>query len=849
MDKGRSNGSLGWQGKMAWRDSRTNRKQLLVFVSSIVLGVAALVGISSFGRNLRAIINEQAKTLLGADLVIRSPRPWNPEAEEFLRTIPGRESREVSFLSMVTFPGHPQTRLAQVRSLEGDFPFYGEFETEPKSAAASFRSSPSALVEETLMLQLGLRVGDIIRIGSFDYRIAGKLRKVPGEGGTASMLGGRVYIPMRYLSQTRLLQAGSLANYRAYFQLRPGVDAEALGRQLEPSMARLQLDSETVEERKASLGRAFQNMYHYLNLVGFVALLLGGIGIASSIHVYVTRKLNTIAVLRCLGAGIGQTFRIYLAQALAVGLAGAMAGSLLGLAIQWLLPTLLREFLPITIPFSISWLPVLEGLAIGVALALLFSLLPLLQIRRISPLLALRSSFEGQDAGHRDPYRYLIYLLLMLATTAFAIAQTREWRQGLAFTAGIVISLGLLALVGRLMMALVSRFLPDNWPYVWRQGLANLYRPNNQTLVLLLSLGLGCCLITTVYLIHHLLLSQISLSGGSNRPNLILFDIQSDQRPAVAQLLQAQGAPALQQVPIVTMRLTQVKGQKVESLLLDKRRTIPEWLLRREYRCTYRDRLEDTETIVAGRWNGHAETATIPAVSLEDKTAQRLKVQVGDHLDFDVQGVPMAVTVGSLRKVEWGKATPNFFIVFPEGVLEKAPKFYVMMTRSQSSQMSAQIQQAVVSQFPNVSVIDLALILASVDAVLAKVSFVIRFMAMFSIFTGLTVLGGAVITGRYQRIQESVLLKTLGASRRQVLRILMVEYVFLGLFSSLSGSILAVAATWALARFLFKVTLTIAYLPTVAVLLGVLGLTLLTGMLSSRGIHSRPPLEVLRSDT
>jgi putative ABC transport system permease protein len=356
-------------------------------------------------------------------------------------------------------------------------------------------------------------------------------------------------------------------------------------------------------------------------------------------------------------------------------------------------------------------------------------------------------------------------------------------------------------------------------------------------------------LITTVYLIHYLLLSQISLSGGSNRPNMILFDIQSDQQAAVAQLLQAQGAPALQQVPIVTMRLTEVKGQKVEGLLLDPRRPIPEWLLRREYRCTYRDHLEDTETIVAGRWNGHAEPMSIPAISLEDKTAQRLKVQVGDRLDFDVQGVPMTVTVGSLRKVEWEKVTPNFFIVFPDGVLEKAPRFYVLVTRSQSSQMSARIQQAVVSQFPNVSVIDLALVFASVDAILSKVSFVIRFMAMFSIVTGLAVLAGAVITGRYQRIQESVLLKTLGASRSQVLRILMVEYLFLGLFSSLSGSILALAATWALARFLFKFTLTIAYLPTVAVLLGTLGLTLLTGMLSSRGIYSRPPLEVLRSDT
>ncbi len=514
-----------------------------------------------------------------------------------------------------------------------------------------------------------------------------------------------------------------------------------------------------------------------------------------------------------------------------------------------MLPSLLREFLPVTIPFSISWLAVVEGVVVGAAVTIFFALLPLLSIRRVSPLLALRSSFESHPPGRSDPYRWLICLLLILGMVAFATTQTRQWRQGIAFSMMVLLSFAFLGLVARVIMSAARKFLPRTWPYVWRQGLANLYRPNNQTLVLVLSLGLGCFLVTTLYAVHHLLLSQISRPGSSGRPNMILFDIQSDQQAGVVQLIESLGAPMLQQIPIVTIRLSKVKGQTAEELLRDPKHSIPEWMLRREYRCTYREHLLETERVVAGGWQGRAATDSRPTVSLEDKLAQRLGVRAGDRLEFNVQGVSLPVTVGSLRKVDWAKLTPNFFIVFPTGVLEGAPQSHVLVTRVVSSETSARLQQAVVGQFPNVSVVDLELVLSTLDSILDKISFVIRFMAMFSIVTGLTVLVGAVLTGRYQRIQESVLLKTLGASRKQVLRILMVEYLFLGVFSSIAGLLLAVTATWALARFLFKAPFAMGPLPTAGVLLGVVLLTLLTGMLSSRGVYSRPPLEVLRSDT
>lgn len=834
---------------MSWRDSRSSRRRLLLFVASITLGVAALMAMSSFGANLRQGLDHQARTLLGADLVIRSRQPFSEAAEQLLATLSGEQSRETSFSSMVVFPKNGGTRLAQVRALEGQFPFYGEMETEPAVAAWGFRQATLALVEDGLLLQFGAQVGDDIKIGALTYRIAGRLKKAPGESAASGILGARVYIPMQYLSQTRLLQRGSAATRKVYFRLPKETNVEQLVKKLEPELLRLRLDSETVEERKANLGRSLENAYDYLNLVAFIALLLGSIGVASSVHVYIKQKVNTLAVLRCLGAKSRETFTIYLLQTAALGLIGSFAGVLLGVAVQYLLPKVMQDFLPVAIPFSISWASFSQALLTGFSVALAFSLLPLLSFRKVSPLLAIRSSFEEGSRRRFDPLRTMLCLLILCGIVVFSIAHSRRPVHGLWFAGGLLAALGLLAGVAHLVRFLAKRFFPTSWSYVWRQGLANLYRPNNQTLALMLSLGLGTFLMMTLYLIHSVLVQEATLMSSGRQPNMVLFDIQTDQRQELAGLIRSFGLPILQEVPIVTMRLASVRGRAVEEILKAPGNSIPESALQREYRSTYREQLIDTEKLILGKWQPRANEAEAPIlVSLEEGIAKRLQVALGDELIFDVQGLPIATRVGSLRKVEWERVQPNFFVVFPAGVLEEAPQFYVTVLRTRSNEESARLQQAVVQKFPNVSAIDLALIVSLIDTILSKVAFVVRFIALFSIFTGLIVLAGAVITGRYQRIQESVLLRTLGASRRQVLRILIVEYLFLGSLAALTGLVLAWGASWGLATFVFEAPFAPALLPSVLALLLITALTVVIGMLNSRGIASRSPLEVLRAE-
>ncbi|MGW8182186.1 MAG: ABC transporter permease, partial [bacterium] len=339
--------------------------------------------------------------------------------------------------------------------------------------------------------------------------------------------------------------------------------------------------------------------------------------------------------------------------------------------------------------------------------------------------------------------------------------------------------------------------------YEYRQGLANLYRPHNQTTVLVLALGLGTFFLLTIYLTQASLLKEVQLTAEGMRPNLILFDIQSDQKRGVEEILESNELPLLQNVPIVTMRLASINKRRVQEIMADPDHSSRDWALLREYRCTYRASLVDTEKILEGTFQSEASEDSIQ-VSLERGIAEQLKVSVGDQLVFDVQGVPVETTVGSIRKVDWRNFQPNFFAVFPMGVLENAPQFHVFVTRTGSPAISAEVQRLVVRSFPNVSAIDLSLLIETIDSILDQVVIAIRFMAVFCIATGFVVLMGAVVSGRYQRLKESALLRTLGASTRQIHRILLAEYSLLGLFSACMGVLLALVGSWALTTFLFE---------------------------------------------
>jgi putative ABC transport system permease protein len=836
--------------KMAWRDSRASRRRLLLASLSIVLGIAALVAIGSFNANLRRAIDEQAKTLLGADLEVTSRSTLTDEAKAFLRDLGGQRSEEVAFATMVVFPtAEGQTRLVSLRALEGGFPFYGTFKTAPEGAPENLRTGGNvAILERTLLEQFGLSVGDPVRLGTETFTVIGALEQIPGESAAVATLSPRVYIPLSRLEATGLIGPGSLVRYKSYFKFEAGRDVEALVRDLRERFRELRLGFDTVEERKRELGQSLRNVYAFLSLVGFIALFLGAIGVASAIHVHVRQKIPTVAVLRCLGASARRSFGVYFVQGLGLGVVGAALGALLGIGVQLALPHLVGRILPFEVDFFISAASVARGAGAGLLICGLFSLLPLLAVRRVSPLVAIRAQVAESTRG--DPLRWLVYAAIVAAVTAFALWQAPRWQIGLGFVGMLAVSFGVLAGLARVVAWAARRFTPRSAPYVWRQGIANLHRPNNRTVLLLLALGLGTFLVVTLTLARATLVAQIENTGGGDRPNLLFFDIQDDQIGPLTRILAAERAPLRAQAAIVTMRLASLKGRAVADILRDPDSPIPTWTLRREYRSTYRDALSRTEKLVKGEFIGRVEPdIDVVPVSLEVGIARDLRVDVGDELEFDVQGLPMRARVASLREVEWRRLEPNFFIVFPAGVLEAAPKFFVAATRAEMPADSARIQRAVVRELPNVSAIDLALVLETLDRIFSRVQFVIQFMALFTVVTGVIVLAGAVLSGRFQRLREVVLLRTLGATRRQLVRIQLVEYAVLGVLAAFVGCGLAVLANFLLARFVFETTGVVSPGTLLLATVAVTAVTLLTGLLSNRGVTDHPPLEVLRQET
>ncbi len=839
--------NIPWLFQMAWRDSRKSRSRLFLFVSSIVFGIAALVAIYTFGFNLKKDIDAQAATLIGADLTVHTEKLPDAKTQKFLDSLGDRRSQERSFASMVYFPKSQNTRLAQVKALQGEFPYYGKLETIPESAGVDFRNGKKALVDQTLMLQYNAKVGDSIKVGYTTFLIEGTLTKAPGQAGIASGIAPMVYIPMQYLDQTGLVQKGSRINYSFHYKYDHPVDMVKLTKNLDPRFEKLELGYETIETRKENTGRAFANLTDFLALVGFIALLLGCVGVASAIHIYVREKIASIAIMRCLGVKAYEAFLIYLIQIIGIGLIGSILGAALGTGVQHLLPVVFKDFLPISVTTDISWAAVWQGVVLGVTISILFALLPLIAIRRISPLNTLRMSYENINLL-RDPFRWLVYAVILAFIAIFTHSQIDGWQACTFFTIGIVVAYYILVGIARLLMYVTRVFIKSSWSYVWRQGFANLYRPNNQTIVLIVSIGLSTAFICTLFFIQGILIKQVSLSASGNQANMILFDIQVKQKDALAELTKKEHLPLIQQVPVVSLRIDKFNGKTQELAKKDSSMKHSMWLFRNEFRVTYRDTLTPTEKIASGDWIGKAPANGDVPISIDDRFAKGMKLKIGDKIVFNVQGIPINARVASTREVNWNRMQTNFIFLFPKGVLDDAPQFYAFGTHVPNKQVSARYQQHVVRAFPNVSMIDLGFILSILEDLMDKVGSIIRFMAMFSIVTAIVVLIASVRISKYQRIQESVLLRTMGASRRQIFSITTIEYLFLGGLSAFTGILIALAGSWLLAKYNFQVPFSANPVPPLLLFLTIAALTIIIGLLNSRGTLTKPPLEILRGE-
>jgi putative ABC transport system permease protein len=842
----------GFTLRMAWREGRSSLGRLLLYGGAIVMGVSALVAIHSFRNDVQRALDSEAQSLLGADVRVASTRPLPDSLTVILDSLAAvgvGSARVTTLVSMVLNQRSEGVRLLQVKAVDPGYPFYGDVRTDPRGQWDRLHAQPVAFVDPAVLIQLDARVGDTLSVGNARFVLGGTVTGLPTDLGLQTAVGPRLFISRAFLEPTGILTFGSLARYHVYIRMPEREDRDALWERYEDLLQESQLNYTTAQIQAQELTFAVDFLSRYLGLIGLAALLLGGIGVASAIHVYVRERLVSVAVLRCLGARQGTVFRAYLVQAALLGGIGSLVGVGLGIGIQHVLPSLLGGLIPVDVTPQVALGPVLAGALAGTWTSLIFALSPLLEIRGVPPLLALRHNVEPVRAARG--IRGVVWGVLVVSVVGIAVLEAPSLGEGLAFAGGITVVGLVLWGTALALVHLTRRFLPSSAGYPIRQGLSNLFRPGNQTVAVTFALGFGAFIVGTVRLVEVNLARQFALEADDQRANLLLFDIQASQVESVLALLEGSGASAISQVPLVPARLTAINGESVDSLNTRPAESRPEgWALRREYRHTYREGIVDTEELIEGEWwqAGDAESGDGPGlISLETDLASSLRVGIGDRITWNVGGALIETEIANLRVVDWAQFAPNFFVVFEPRVLEDKPQTRLAFARIESETARAEFQRDLVRAEPNVSVLDLSRIQEAIDRVLARVNQAVRFLGVFSTLAGLFVLIGALATTRYQRMREGALLRTLGARKRVILLVLLSEYAALGGLAVTTGLGLSIGASWLLLAQVFGAAFVLPLARFVGLAATVAALTVVVGLLGSRGVLRSPPLVVLRS--
>ena len=858
MRTGPSAPGLGLAARLAWRETRAGWRHFTGLVACVALGVAALAGVDSFADGLHRTMGREARVLLGGDLELRSARPLPDEAEAAVAGLAGEGAtvtRIRELAAMARNPATGRTLLVELKAVDGAYPLYGRLETErpPSHAGSAMLGDGEVLVQAPLLARLGLSVGGTLEVGGASFTVAGLVTREPDRPAGMFALGPRVLLSDGAMARTDLIRQGSRVRHRLLVRLPAGRDAVEARAGLSRTLTDPAIRVATHDDAQPGLRRFLDQLTTYLGLVGLTSLLVGGIGVAASVRTFVRRKLTTIAILKTLGASSATLVLAYALQALALGGLGSVLGLGLATAVRRLLDPVLAAFIPFTLEPGAAAGPMARGLLMGLLVTLLSALWPLLEVRAVAPALLLRHPVEPPGRAARRPWG--VGLLIAAGLAALVLWQARSAAIGGIFAGAAAAALGLLALGARAGPSLARRLPRLRW-LAWRQGLAGLNRPGGEARGVVVALGVGVMLLSAVALLERALGAQLDLERRREAPSFFFVDVQPDQQEAFRKVLDGV-APGVQptMTPVVRARLAAIEGAPVTRARWEGRDEA--WRFTREYVLTYTADLPAGNQVTRGQWWGPGPGGSPPRfspprispprISVEDETARALGVSVGGRLTFDVQGVPIEAEVTSLRKVDWQTLSTNFFVIFAPGALEGAPLSYVATARVPAALETA-VQDQVTAAFPNVTAIPVRDILDRVTSVLDRIALAVRLVAGFVILAGLVVMLGALATSRAQRLYESVLLKTLGATRGLVARAFAVEYGCLGLLAGLGGTGLGALLAWVVLRLVLDVPFR---LDPAALCLSV-GLSVLlalaVGALGTFRLLGQPPLAVLRRE-
>jgi putative ABC transport system permease protein len=883
----------GFSFRMAWRETRAAWRHFLYFFVCIALGVGALVGVALFSANVERAVTREARGLMGGDVEIRLSRPMSGKGEAVLRSLADRGiavlhvSELVGMAAVVDGTPALQTQLVELKAVESGYPLYGNLQLEPQHPLmAPGRSRHSSLVtrhgmchgavvQQSLLIRLGLSVGNRFKVGDAIFTITGVLRIEPDRVAGPFNLGPRVMVSREGLAAAELIKPGSRVRERYLLKIPQALPASPLLYELRGRLAGESARVTGYRDAQPQLKRFLDQLTRYLGLIGLTALFIGGIGVATTIHAFIREKLQTIAVLKAVGAESGTVIRTYLLQALLLGAIGSLAGGALGAALQHALPPLVTGLfgadLLAQLDFSgainlPSLLPMLKGIALGILTTLLFTLWPLLGIRDVSPARIFRRDVQTGSHTVRlprswwlrlvltDPVRLLAALGIGAGLAGLAVWQAGNWRIGLLFIGALATAVTLLTFSASLLIRAI-RTIPGPRSVAIRHAMGNLYRPGSQAMGVMVSFGIGVMVIVAVSLLERTLVDQVGESRPVDSPSFFFIDIQPDQKEALLSLLRERTHdPAPETTPLVRSRLHAINGRPVATAeetehphdkQQDRRK---HWYLTREYVLTFLHDLPRDNRVSKGEWWQPGQMFSKPLVSIEEDAARNLGVDLGSTLTFEIQGTTIEAEVSSIRKVEWGNFSTNFYMIFSPGSLDGAPFTYVATVRVPPEQ-EVPLQQAVVASFPNITAINIGDVLDSFARILDRLALAIRAIAVFCILAGALVMAAALAATRYRRLYESVVLKALGATRGLIARSFAVEYALVGAAAGLIGTALASLLSWAVLKFILEdVSWTLQPEVLAVGFILTLLLSLVVGFLSTFRILGQRPLAVLRHE-
>jgi putative ABC transport system permease protein len=835
--------------RFAARELRAGIRGFRILITCLALGVASVAGVGSLASALTAGLKAEGRILLGGDVDLTfTHRRASGEQLDWLRASTAAISTIVEMRTMARRTDTNRQRLVELKAVDAEYPLYGGLELRDdvvlsEALAQQGKKAWGAAVDPHVLEHLGLKFGDLFRIGDIELQVTAVIEREPDRGTRAFRLGPRIITSNGALAATGLEQPGSLIRYHYRLALPLETKLADWRRRLQERFPSAGWRIRDVENAAPSIQRFIDRVALFLSLIGLTALLVGGVGVANSVSSFMDSRITSIATLKCLGASRGMIFRIYFLQVAAMTLVGIVLGLLVGTLMPMMVAPLLQGRLPVTVEFGLHAVPLLTAGAFGLLVAAMFTLWPLGLAGEIRASALFRSATE-RLSGRPSRRVYAVMAILAVLIGVLAIATAVRPEMAAWYIVGSLLVFGIFRLAGAMIVRGLRRLPRPRQPLL-RLALANLYRPGAPTTGALLSLGLGLTVLVAVALLEHNLKYQIEQVLPEEAPGYYFIDIQANQAEEFKKLVQGHpGVGVVQQVPMLRGRIVAFAEQAVEEI------TPPPdfaWILRGDRGLTWSRQPPDAGSrITAGEW-WPADYSGPPLVSFDARAARAFGLEVGDSLTVNVLGKTVSAQIANLRVIDWTSLGLNFVMVFSPGLLEGAPQSQIATVQVGADQELA-LERAVADGFPNVTAIRVKEVLEDVNLLLANLGVAVRGIAAVAILAGILVLGGSIAADHRRRVYDAVVLKVVGATRRRIFVAFLAEAGMLGLLASALAGLLGTAVAWAIVEKVMKMRWDFAIEPVLWTLILALAITMLLGFVGTWRALSKKAAPLLRND-